>query len=170
MEKNGFSQNDLAPSAGPGHWNDPDMLEVGNGKMSTDEYKTHMSLWSLLASPLIAGNDLRSMTPTTKAILMNPEVIAIDQDPLGHQATRLYQHGAQDVWSKPLTGGALAVGVFNRSNSPMTITLRAADLNLGPNPTTRDLWTHTPIVFQNGVYTTTIPTHGVLLLRLKNTP
>lgn len=168
MEKNGFSQNDLASAAGPGHWNDPDMLEVGNGKMSTDEYKTHMSLWSLLASPLIAGNDLRSMTPTTKEILMNSEVIAIDQDTLGRQATRLYQHGDEDVWSKPLADGGIAVGVFNRSNAPMTITLQSKDLQLSDNPTARNLWTHTAVLFKNGAHTTTIPTHGVLLLRLKN--
>jgi hypothetical protein len=81
----GFSQAGLSKYAGPGHWNDPDMLEVGNGKMTTDEYKTHMSLWVILAAPLLAGNDLSKMTDTDKSILMNKDAIAIDQDPLGKQ-------------------------------------------------------------------------------------
>src|SRR5271170_5890303 len=81
MEQIGFSQAGLAKFAAPGHWNDPDMLEVGNGGMTADEYRQHMSLWSLLAAPLIAGNDLRTMTDETKSLLLNREVIAIDQDP-----------------------------------------------------------------------------------------
>ncbi len=93
----GFSQAGLSKYAGPGHWNDPDMLEVGNGKMTEDEYKTHMSLWVLLAAPLLAGNDLSKMTDADKSILMNREAIAIDQDPLGKQGDRLYQSGDFDV-------------------------------------------------------------------------
>ena len=89
MTKIGFSQDDLAPWAAPGHWNDPDMLEIGNGGMNDDEYRTHMSLWSMLAAPLIAGNDLRSMTQAIKDILMNREVIAIDQDKAGKQGRRV---------------------------------------------------------------------------------
>ena len=89
----GFGQAGLAPYAGPGHWNDPDMLEVGNGHMSLDEYRTHMSLWALLAAPLLAGNDLSQMTAETKSLLMNKNVIAIDQDALGKQGDRLTHQG-----------------------------------------------------------------------------
>jgi alpha-galactosidase len=89
MEQIGFSQSGLAKYAGPGHWNDPDMLEVGNGVMNPDEYRTHLSLWAILAAPLLAGNDLTSMTPETVALLTNREVIAIDQDPAGKQEIAL---------------------------------------------------------------------------------
>jgi len=96
----GFSQDGLEKFAGPGHWNDPDMLEVGNGGMKHDEYLTHMSLWALLAAPLLAGNDLRTMNDETKKILTNSEVIAIDQDTLGIQGHRIKQEGAIEVWAK----------------------------------------------------------------------
>ena len=95
----GFGQNELAPFAGPGHWNDPDMLEVGNGGMSANEYRTHMSLWALLAAPLLAGNDLRSASAETLAILTHPEVIAIDQDSLGRQGARSSASGAAETVS-----------------------------------------------------------------------
>lgn len=98
--------------AGPGHWNDPDMLEIGNGHMSEDEYRTHMSLWSLLASPLLAGNDVRSMSASTKSILLNKDVIAIDQDALGKQATRISKEGDVETWVKPLADGGVAIGLF----------------------------------------------------------
>ena len=106
------AQNGLERFAGPGHWNDPDMLEVGNGKMNEEEYRTHMSLWCLLAAPLLAGNDLSKMTPETLAILTNPEVIAVDQDPLGIQGHRVAQEGQLEVWVKPLADGSKAVGLF----------------------------------------------------------
>jgi len=89
----GFSQAGLSQYGGPGHWNDPDMLEIGNGKMDQDEYRTHMTLWVLLASPLLAGNDLSKMTDADKALLMNKEAIAIDQDSLGKQGDRLTRAG-----------------------------------------------------------------------------
>jgi len=166
--RNGFSQNDLAPYAGPGHWNDPDMLEIGNGKMTDEEYRTHMSLWSLLASPLLAGNDLRTMTQATRDVLMNTEVIAIDQDPLGRQATRLVQQGSEDIWTRPLADGAVAVGVFNRGEAAMTVTLNASDLKLAGAPlSARDLWAHKDVTFDKGAYSTTIPSHGVFLLRIR---
>lgn len=166
MEANGFSQNDLAPAAGPGHWNDPDMLEVGNGKMTDDEYKTQMSLWSLFASPLLAGNDVRSMLQSTKEILLNRSVIAIDQDPLAKQGTRLYQEGDKDVWAKPLDDGGLAVGIFNRGGTAMQIALNQRDLGLRYLPVATDLWTHKSIKFDQGRYIARVPPHGVLLLRL----
>ena len=116
----GFGQAGLAPFAGPGHWNDPDMLEVGNGKMNTEEYRTHMSLWAILAAPLLAGNDLTTMTPETLALLTNKEVIAVDQDALGKQGDRVYTEGPIEVWSRPLAGGALAIGIFNRHQKALT--------------------------------------------------
>src|SRR5436853_7926942 len=109
MSRIGFGQNDLAPWAKPGHWNDPDMLEIGNGAMREMEYKTHMSLWAMLAAPLLAGNDLRSMKPEILAILTNKEVIAIDQDKLGMQGQRVWQSGEQEIWTRTLSGGAMAL-------------------------------------------------------------
>src|SRR5437763_9377536 len=100
MEKIGFDQDPLASWAGPGHWNDPDMLEIGNGGMSDTEYRTHMSLWAILAAPLIAGNDLRDMTPAIRDILTNKEVIAIDQDRDGKQAKRISQSADQEIWAR----------------------------------------------------------------------
>src|SRR5947199_6487449 len=105
MDKIGFQQFDIAPYAKPGHFNDPDMLEIGNGGMTADEYRTHMSLWSLLAAPLIAGNDLRSMTDETKSILMNAEVIAIDQDPEYQPVTSVSSKHKIEVLMRPLHDG-----------------------------------------------------------------
>ncbi len=111
MSRLGFDlQLGLEKYAGPGHWNDPDMLEIGNGGMTDTEYRTHMSLWSLLAAPLLAGNDMRTMKPETVEILTNREVIAIDQDPLGKQASRVVKSGDLEVWSRPLADGGQAVG------------------------------------------------------------
>ncbi|MGB8258957.1 MAG: glycoside hydrolase family 27 protein [Terracidiphilus sp.] len=155
-----------APSAGPGHWNDPDMLEIGNGHMTADEYRTHMSLWSLTAAPLLAGNDIRTMTAETKSILLNKEVIAIDQDPAGKQASPA-KKGDLETWIKPLADGSVAVGVVNHGASPADGTVNAADLNLdGAAKHARDLWSHKDVKFAKGVYTATIPSHGVLLLRV----
>ena len=106
-------QAGLAKYAGPGHWNDPDMLEVGNGRLTLAENRSHFSMWSMLAAPLLAGNDLPNMKPEIKAILTNSDVIAIDQDKLGHQGTHVYSDGEIDVWSRPLSGGAMAVAVLN---------------------------------------------------------
>src|ERR1700683_5443046 len=104
----------LESYAGPGHWNDPDMLEVGNGGMSAAEYRSHFSFWCLLAAPLIAGNDVRHMTPDIKAILTNKEVIAVDQDPLGREGHRVWKDGDREVWSKELQNGSRAVILFKR--------------------------------------------------------
>lgn len=119
MANIGFRQGELAPYARPGHFNDPDMLEIGNGGMSATEYRTHMSLWSMLAAPLLAGNDLRTMTPEILAILTNREVIAIDQDSLGRPASRAWASAGsasvrKEIWTRPLSNGAHAVAAFNR--------------------------------------------------------
>lgn len=163
---NGFGEAGLAPFAGPGHWNDPDFLEVGNGKLTPDESRTNFSLWALLAAPLIAGNDLTSMTPETKSILLNKEVIAIDQDPLGKQGDRAYQTGPLEVWSKPLSGGNIAVGLFNRTHSPAEITLRLSAVGWRGSAAARDLWAHRDIGEVRDDYTTMVPGRGVVLLRL----
>jgi alpha-galactosidase len=155
-----------APYAGPGHWNDPDMLEIGNGHMSDDEYRTHMSLWVLVASPLLAGNDIRTMTPAIKSILLNKEVIAIDQDSLGKQASPI-KNGDLETWIKPLANGSVAVGVINLGSAAAQATVNASDLQLGgPVKKARDLWAHEDVKFAGGVYTATVPSHGVLLLRV----
>ncbi|MDW5267437.1 MULTISPECIES: glycoside hydrolase family 27 protein [Acidobacteriaceae] len=155
-----------APYAGPGHWNDPDMLEIGNGHMTDEEYRTHMSLWALSAGPLLAGNDIRSMTPAIKEILLNREVIAVDQDALGRQATPV-KNGDLETWVKPLANGSVAVGVVNMSAAETTASVKASDLGLGNKvKSARDLWRHTNVKFRNGVYTAKIPPHGVLMLRV----
>jgi alpha-galactosidase len=164
----GFGQDRLFPYARPGHWNDPDMLEIGNGHMTDTEYRTHMSLWSMLAAPLIAGNDVRNMSPSIHGILTNREVIAIDQDAAGHQAKRVWQSGQQEVWTKGLAGGDTAVAVFNRASGDAKVTFRWADAGMSKTPASiRDLWRHTN---QNGagpVYSADVPGHGVVLLRVR---
>jgi alpha-galactosidase len=155
-----------APYAGPGHWNDPDMLEIGNGHMTDDEYRTHMSLWALTAAPLLAGNDIRSMTDATKAILMNKEVIAVDQDALGKQASPV-KNGDLETWTKPLADGGVAVGVVNLGASAATATVRASDLHLSGNvKRVRDLWAHQDVKFDGDIYSVSVPSHGVLMVRV----
>jgi len=166
MSDIGFSQAGLAKYAAPGHWNDPDMLEIGNGKMSTDEYRTHMSLWVLLAAPLIAGNDLSKMSDDAKSILMNKGAIAIDQDPLGKQGDRVYEEGPHEVWSKPLSGGALAVGLFNRGElaSPISVTLKQLGVKKAHGIV--NVWTGETVEAKDGTLTAAVPKHGVVLLRI----
>jgi len=156
-----------APYAGPGHWNDPDMLEIGNGHMTDDEYRTHMSLWALVAAPLLAGNDIRNMSEATKAILLNKEVIAVDQDALGKQASPV-KNGDMETWVKPLADGSVAVGVVNMGASAAQATVNASDLHLpGAVKSARDVWKHEDVRFTDGKYTAEVPSHGVLMLRVK---
>ena len=168
MANIGFRQDVIASYAKPGHFNDPDMLEIGNGGMTDTEYRTHMSLWSMLASPLLAGNDLRTMTPAVKEILLNREVIAIDQDVLGTQATRAPgADSTKEVWVRPLAKGAHAVAAFNRGAEPMSMTIDFAALGIDPKgATVRDLWLHKDVQVTGTQYTETIPSHGVLMLRV----
>lgn len=164
----GFAQAGLAKYAGPGHWNDPDMLEVGNGGMSENEYRTHMSLWAMLAAPLLAGNDLSTMTPQTLAILTNRDVIAIDQDPLGRQGDRIAAEGPLEVWARPLANGDKAIAIFNRWTMPLTMTfdLKTAGVN-GP-VRLYDIWAKKDLgTFQGSYKTDAVPPHGVILLRAK---
>ena len=166
MEKIGFGQLGLAKYAGPGHWNDPDMLEVGNGGMSDNEYRTHMSLWAILAAPLLAGNDLSKMSPQTLAILTNKEVIAVDQDAEGKQGDRAFAAGLTEIWAKPLSGEAKAVGLFNRGDAPSKITLNLKEIGFGSKAKLRDLWDHKDVSATNGSYTVVVPKHGVALLKV----
>jgi alpha-galactosidase len=169
MDRIGFRQFDIAPFIKPGHWNDPDMLEIGNGGMNADEYRTHMSLWSLLAAPLLAGNDLRSMSDETKEILLNSEVIAIDQDPDGKPVQRLSAPDATAVsLARPLHDGSLAVGLFNRADHAQSVAIQWSSVNLaGKKLQGRDLWMHADVPLTGDEYTVTVPAHGVVLLKVK---
>jgi len=162
----GFNQAGLAKFAGPGHWNDPDMLEVGNGGMTDEEYRTHMSLWAILAAPLIAGNDLSAMTPVTLSILTNREVVAVDQDRLGKEGDRVWQQGPLQIWAKPLAGGAEAVGLFNTSYNPHIVTFKLSMIGFPAGAHLRDLWKHEDVQATNGEYTVELPRHGVVMLKV----
>jgi len=168
MSDIGFNQGRLAPYAGPGHWNDPDMLEVGNGGMTADEYRTHFSLWSMLAAPLMAGNDLRSMSAETRDILTNRDVIAIDQDALGREAVRVLDDGGVEVWTRPLADGGLAVALFNRNADERQSGFSWAAIGMAAAPASvRDLWRHSAVAPGADGFHGAVPGHGVVLLRLK---
>jgi alpha-galactosidase len=156
----------LAPYAGPGHWNDPDMLEVGNGGMTNTEYQTHFSLWAILAAPLLAGNDLASMSKDTIEILTNRDVIAVDQDKLGKQGTRVAKDGDLEVWMKPLSGGDKAVGLFNRGETPATVTVNFAQIGVKGKVHVRDLWAHADRGRVAGHFSAEVAPHGVVMVRL----
>ncbi|MDE1145589.1 MAG: glycoside hydrolase family 27 protein [Azospirillaceae bacterium] len=160
---------DLHPYAGPGHWNDPDMLEVGNGGMTETEYRSHFSLWALLAAPLIAGNDLTAMSPATKAILMNAEVIAVDQDALGAQGRRVAKQGDLEVWSRPLASGDRAVVLLNRGTAPARITANWSDLGYPAKlpAKVRDLWQAKDQGTAKGSYTAEVAPHGVVMVTVR---
>jgi alpha-galactosidase len=159
----------LWPFAGPGHWNDADMLEVGNGGMTSTEYRSHFSLWAMMASPLMAGNDVANMDEATRAILLNREVIAVDQDLLGQQGRRVWKDGDREVWVKPLAGGARALLLFNRGDKPAPI--RATAEQVGYPPTlrakVRDLWAHRDLKRWSGSFEAAVEPHGVVMLRLE---
>jgi alpha-galactosidase len=162
-------QTDLHPYAGPGHWNDPDMLEVGNGKMTTAEYRSHFSFWCLLAAPLMAGNDLRAMTPEIKEILANKEVIAVDQDPLGMQGRKIVDNGATEVWMKPLSRSARAVILFNRGSvaAPITVSWEQLGLAPGVEAQIRDLWAKKDLAPSKGPFTAQVKPHDIAMIRVQ---
>jgi alpha-galactosidase len=161
-------QSGLESYAGPGHWNDPDMLEVGNGKLSLAENRSHFSWWALLAAPLLAGNDLPNMKPEINAVLTNRDVISIDQDALGKQGRHAYSDGEVEVWVRNLQGGALAIGVFNVGSdrySTHPFPLNLAKLNLHGPQNAKDLWTGKAITLSNN-QPIELPSHDVLLVRI----
>jgi alpha-galactosidase len=160
------AQSGLEQYARPGHWNDPDMLEVGNGGMKDNEYRMHMTMWCLLAAPLLAGNDLTQMTPATLAILANAEAIAVDQDSLGIQARRVLQVGPVEVWLKPLHDGSKAVGLFNREQGIIPVQISLKDLKLGSHATVRDLWEHKDLPPISEILSADVGEHGVVFLKL----
>jgi len=164
MAENGFTQAGLAKYASPGHWNDPDMLEVGNGGMNAEEYRTHMSLWAILASPLLAGNDLTKMDADSRATLMNKDVIAIDQDALGKQGDRVTAVGPFETWSKPLSGGRMAVALFNRGRDDEQMSMpKASTLGMGSMTLVKNVWSPA----DTGMGPWKVKAHGVILLIVK---
>jgi alpha-galactosidase len=171
--------------AGPGHWNDPDMLEIGNGGMTETEYRTHMSLWSLLAAGLLAGNDLRTMTPAITEILTNKEVIAVDQDKLGKQAVRVSPPvppeeaanisvsqgrsatgGDLQVFSRPLADGGHAVGLFNLGAATAKVTAKWSDIGIKGSHKVRDLWAHADRGAFANEFSADVPSHGVVMIKI----
>ena len=161
-------QADLADYAGPGHWNDPDMLEVGNGGMSDTEYRSHFSLWCIMAAPLIAGNDIAAMKPEIRDILLNKDAIAVDQDPLGKQAKRIRHADGQDVYVKPLADGGVAVLLLNRGAAEQTISVTWEQLGLGGGSLNgRDLWEHRDLGKLSKQFSAPVAPHGVVMISLR---
>ncbi|MFG2550371.1 NPCBM/NEW2 domain-containing protein [Streptomyces sp. NPDC048581] len=156
----------LAPYAGPGNWNDPDMLEVGNGGMTDTEYRSHFSMWAIMAAPLLIGSDLRSATAETYDILGNREVIAVDQDPLGKQGAVVSSEGGRWVVAKEMRDGSRAVALFNESGTAqrITTTAEAVGLPTADGYTLRDLWQHRSLNTA-GTISATVPAHGTVLFR-----
>ena len=161
-------QAGLAKYAGPGHWNDPDMLEVGNGRLTLAENRSHFSMWAMLAAPLLAGNDLPNMKPEIKSILTNSDVIAIDQDKLGREGTHVYSDGEVDVWSRPLSGGAMAIAVLNAGSDRVAshpFHLSLAKLGLHGQQKAKDLWTGKDITLTDNM-PIELDSHDTLLVRI----
>lgn len=175
----GFKQNGHEKYAGPGHWNDPDMLVVGKvgwgpslhpSRLTPNEQLTHISLWCLLSSPLLIGCDMSGMDPFTLALLTNDEVLDVNQDPLGKPAGRVMQTGQTEVWSRPLFDGTTAVGLFNRGRKAATVKVQWPDLwpngGMPERVPVRDLWQHKDLGEQSGGYEATVPAHGVVLIKV----
>jgi alpha-galactosidase len=159
----------LASYAGPGHWNDPDMLEVGNGGMTDNEYRSHFSLWAILAAPLIAGNDLRDMRPEIHDILTNKEVIAVDQDSLGREGERVRKNGDAEVWVKQLKDGSRAVILLNRGSAEQEISASWEDLGYPDHlsASVRDLWQHKDLGKLTGKFSAPVVSHGVVMITVR---
>jgi alpha-galactosidase len=159
---------DLHPYAGPGHWNDPDMLEIGNGGLRPSESRAHFSFWALFAAPLIAGNDLRSVSRETLDILTSREVIAVDQDPLGMQGRKVRDDGVKEVWMKPLSDGSRAVILFNRGNEAGDIAVAWEEIGLAPaaKATVRDLWKKAEVGTKAGKFQAEVQPHDVVMVRI----
>ncbi len=162
-------QDGLESYAGPGHWNDPDMLEVGNGGMTATEYRSHFSLWCLLAAPLMAGNDIRSMSNETREILTNKEVIAVDQDPLGRQGRRVKRTGDTEVWAKEMGDGSRAVGLLNRSGAEQRVSVNWTEIGYPARlrAAVRDLWAHKNLESAAGSIAQVVPSHGIVVLLIR---
>src|SRR5258708_6661203 len=159
----------LASYAGPGHWNDREMVEVGKGGRNDTEYRSHFSLWAILAAPLIAGNDLRSMRPEIHDILTNKEVIAVDQDALGREGERVWKKGDAEVWAKQLQDGSRAVGLLNRGKAYQEITADWQDIGYPSHlsAAVRDLWQHKELGRVTGKFSAAVASHAVVMVAVK---
>jgi alpha-galactosidase len=172
MSRIGFGQAGLEKYAEPGHWNDPDMLEVGivRGKptrLTPDEQYTHISLWCLLSAPLLIGCDLTKLDAFTMGLLSNDEVLAVDQDSLGQQASRIHSEpSGAEVWAKELEDGTKAVGLFNRGDSPATVTVSWEELGVNGQRSVRDLWRQKFLGNFDEQFSTQVAKHGVVLVRV----
>jgi alpha-galactosidase len=158
----------LAQYAHPGAWNDPDMLEVGNGGMTATEYRTHFSLWAEMAAPLLVGTDLRKATPATMAIYLNKDVIAVDQDSLGVQGRVISTDGTHLVFAKPLSNGEVAVALLNEGDTAATMSTSAADVGLAKPSgayTVTDLWSKKVTETADRI-TAAVPAHGTAMYRV----
>ncbi len=158
----------LASFAGPGHWNDPDMLEVGNKALNAIECRAHFSMWCMMAAPLIAGNNISTMKDTILQILTAPEIIAVDQDTLGIQGNRIRNENGLQVWQKPLSDGSIAVALLNLTNSPaeMYISLDEIGFTSGTESTVRNLWDQKNLPSITGIFKTQVEAHGVVMLKI----
>ena len=161
-------QDGLQSYAGPGHWNDPDMLEVGNGGMTTDEYRAHFSLWAILAAPLLAGNDLRDMKPEIRDILTNKEVIAVNQDPFGRQGRRVRKDGDLEVWAKQMRDGSRSVVLLNRDVSEKEITVSWEDIGYPSHlsASVRDLWRAKDLGQRKEKFSASVAPHSVVMVHV----
>jgi alpha-galactosidase len=170
-----FRQPDISQHSGPGHWNDPDMLIVGkvgwgpnlrNSRLAPIEQQTHITIWALLAAPLLIGCDMTQLDEFTLDLLTNDEVLAVDQDELGNAATRVASAGNAEVWSRPLADGTIAVGLFNRGVEPTTVVAKWSDVKLtGPQPV-RDLWQQKDLGEYDREYAVQVRGHGSVLLKI----
>jgi alpha-galactosidase len=163
------AEAELYSYAGPGHWNDPDMLEVGNGGMTDNEYRSHFSLWAILAAPLIAGNDLRTMRPEIRDILTNPEVIAVDQDALGLQGERVAKQGDAEVWAKQMKDGSRAVILLNRGSAEEAISVKWDELGYPDHlsASVRDLWQHQDLGKFADEFAAQVAPRGVVMISVR---
>jgi alpha-galactosidase len=164
MARNGFQSDGDPRDVAPGAWNDPDMLEVGNGGMGLEEYRTHFTLWAMLAAPLFLGNDLHAMTPQIRELLTNREVIAVDQDQLGKPGRRASRTEDVEIWTKRLSDGDTAVALFNRGKRLATVKLQWPELGFAGVRRARDLWTHTDLKNLGDIDAIPVAPHGCVLL------
>ncbi|KAF0107680.1 MAG: alpha-galactosidase [Hyphomonadaceae bacterium] len=162
------SQADLSAYSGPGGWNDPDMLQAGNGGMNDTEYRTQFSMWAILAAPLIASNNLMTMNDATRTIFTNQEIIAVDQDTLGIQGRRLVKTGNSEIWAKPLSDGSRAFVLLNKAETAQTIVLNWQDVGYVSSArlNVRNLWSHQIEGKFAGTYSAVVPAHGAVMLKI----
>lgn len=162
----GFQNDGLEMFAGPGHWNDPDILQIGLGRTNYNEDRSQMTLWCILAAPLLAGNDLTKMSGATLRILTNREIIAVDQDPKGIQGHRVWDEGPLEIWVRPLANRSKAVALFNRSTGSLPTTVRFRDLGMVGRVLVRDLWAGKELMTKPDRCTVVLPPHGADMLTL----